>query len=79
MYWWGIQDIHDLLKSDCKIIHEYLIQYYVFNAKKMYKYFNPDLIRNQGLIKNDQKNYCDFPTSVKIFVQTDKNLWKKNP
>ena len=29
-----IKDIHDLLKSDCNIIDEHLIQYYVFNAEK---------------------------------------------
>ena len=45
-----IKGIHDLLKSDCNIINEHLIQYYAFNAEKMYKYFNPNLIRNQGLI-----------------------------
>ena len=45
-----IKEIHYLLKSDCNIINEYLIQYYAFNVEKMYKYFNPNLIRNQGLI-----------------------------
>ena len=45
-----IKDIHDLLKSDCNIINEYLIQYYAFNAAKKYKYFDTNLIRNQGLM-----------------------------
>ena len=40
----------------------------------MYKYFNPNLIRNQELIKNYINNHCDFPTSVKKFVENDKNL-----
>ena len=42
-----IKTIHDLLKGNCNIINGYLIQYYVFNAEKMYKYFNLNLIRNQ--------------------------------
>ena len=29
-----IKDIHDLLKSDCNIINEHLIQYYSFNVEK---------------------------------------------
>ena len=50
-----IKKIHDLLKSDCNIINEHLIKYYACNVQKMYKYFNPNLIRNRGLIKIDQK------------------------
>ena len=69
-----IKDILDLLKNDCNIINEHLFQYYAFNVKKNYKYFNPNLIRNQRLIKNDQKTHYDFPTSVNTFVQTDKKL-----
>ena len=44
----------------------------------MYEYYNPNLIRNQGLIKYVPKHYCDFPTSVTAFVQNDKNIKKNN-
>ena len=42
----------------------------------MYKYYNPNLIRNQRFIKNDQNNHCDFPISVKSFVNNNKILQK---
>ena len=45
----------------------------------MYKYFNLNLIGNQGLVKYDQKNHCGFPTSVKTFVQNDKYLTNPPP
>ena len=67
-----------MLKSDCNTINEHLIQYYAFNVvEKVYEYYNPNLIRNQGLIKYVPKHYCDFPTSVTAFVQNDKNIKKK--
>ena len=31
---------------------------------KLYKYYDLNLIKNQGLIKNDQKPHYDFPTSI---------------
>ena len=65
-----------MLKSDYNAINAYLIQYYALNVEKVCKYYNPNLNRNQGLIKNDQKNHCDFPTSVETFVQNNKNLTK---
>ena len=64
-----INEIHNLLKSDCNTINEHLIQYYAFNVvEKVYEYYNPNLIRNQGLIKYVPKHYCAFPTSVTAFV-----------
>ena len=45
----------------------------------MYKYYNPNLIRNQRFIKNDQKNHFDFPISVKSFVNNNNNLTKIPP
>ena len=39
----------------------------------MYKYYNPNLIRNQGLIKKDQNIHCDFPTKVIIFSPSGKH------
>ena len=50
-----IKEIHNLSNNDCNIINEHLFQYYAFNVKTNYKCFNPNLIRNQRLIKNDQK------------------------
>ena len=45
-----IKEIHDLLKNECNIINEHLIQYYAFNVKKEYMYYTPNSIRKQGLI-----------------------------
>ena len=45
-----IKGIHNLLKSDYNLINEHLIKYYAFNVEEMYKYYNPNLIRDQGLI-----------------------------
>ena len=50
-----IKEIHNLSNNDCNIINEHLIQYYTLNVEKHYKYYNPNLIRNQELIKNDPK------------------------
>ena len=36
--------------KDCNIINEYLIQNYAFNDGKIYKYYNSNSVRNQGLI-----------------------------
>ena len=30
----------------------------------MCKYYNPNLIKNQGLFKKNHNIHCDFPTSV---------------
>ena len=59
-----IAEIRDLLKSECRIINEFLIQYYAFDLEEMYKYYYPNLIRNQVLIKMEQNSPCDFPASV---------------
>ena len=64
------------MKSGCNIINEYLVQYYALNVEKAYKYYNPNLMRNQGLIKDEQDTHCNFKTSVKMFVQNDKDLKK---
>ena len=46
--------IHALLKSDCNIINLHLETNYIFERNNKYKYYNPNLIRNNGLIKKDQ-------------------------
>ena len=68
-----IAEIHDLLKSDCRIINSFLIHYYAFDSEKIYKYYNRNLIRNQGLIKKDQNIYCDFSTSVTIYSSSSRH------
>ena len=72
-----ISETHELLKNDCKIINEFLSHYYAI--WKNYKYYNSNLIENQEFIKNDQKNHCDFPTSVKTFSSSGKNNTHKTP
>ena len=70
-----ISETHELLKNDCKIINEFLSHYYAI--WKNYKYYNSNLIGNQGFIKNDQKNHFDFPTSVKKFSSSGKTTHTK--
>ena len=68
-----ITKIHDLLKSDYNIINEHLIKYYARNVQKIYKYFNPNLIRNRGLIKIDQKIIVIFRQVLTHLFKTIKN------
>ena len=59
-----IYRIHALLKSDYNIINLHLETNYNFDRNNKYKYYNPNLIRNNGLIKKDQQLHCDFQTSI---------------
>ena len=56
----NISGIHALLKSDRNIINLHLKTNYNFDSDNKYKYFNLNLIRNNGLIKKDQQVHCDF-------------------
>ena len=67
-----IMEIHDSIKSDCRIINEFLIQYYAFDSEEMYKYYNSNLVQNQGLITKDQNSHYDFPTSVTAYSPSGK-------
>ena len=74
-----IVELHDLLKYDCQVINDHLIEYYDFADNNLYKYYNPNLIRNHGNVKNDQSLHCDFPTSVEActtlsYTESDKYL-----
>jgi len=60
----SIEVIHDLLKKDCEVINDHLIDYYDFDDTNHYKYYNPNLIRNHGCVKNDQMLHLDFPNSL---------------
>ena len=60
----SIVELHDLLKNDCGVINDHLIEYYNFDDINFYKYYNPNLIRNHGNVKNDQSLHLDFPKSV---------------
>ena len=51
----NISKDHELLRSDCNIIHFYLETNFKFDSDNKYKYYNPDLIRNNGLIKKINK------------------------
>ena len=59
-----ISQIHALLKSDCIIINLHLETNYNFDRNNKYKYYNPNLIRNNGQIKKDQILHCAFKTSI---------------
>ena len=74
-----IVELHDLLKKDCQVINDHLIEYDDFDDNNLYKYYNPNLIRNHGNVKNDQPLHCDFPTSCEPCstlsnTESDKNL-----
>ena len=46
-----ISKIHELLQSDYNIINVHLEKYYKFDSDITYKYYNPNLIRSNRLIK----------------------------
>ena len=50
----NISEIHALLKNYCNIINLHLERNYNFDRNNKDKYYNPNLIRNNGLIKKDQ-------------------------
>ena len=60
----NISEIHELLQSDCNIINVHLEKYYNFDSDKKYKYYNPNLIRNNGLISKNQQIHCNFLSSI---------------
>ena len=55
-----ISKIHEILQSHCNIINVYLKKYYKFDSDKNYKYYNPNLIRNNRIIKEDHQIIRDF-------------------
>ena len=60
----NISEIHAFLKSDCNIINLHLETKYNFDRNNKYKYYNPNLIRNNVLIKKDQQVHCAFQTGI---------------
>ena len=75
----SIVELRDLLKTDCEVINDHLIEYYNFDDINHYKYYNPNLIRNYGNVKNDQSLHLDFPKSLiacttMSTTTSDKNL-----
>ena len=48
-----ISQNHKLLKIDCNMINLHLETNYNFDINNTYKYYNPNLIRNNGQIKKD--------------------------
>ena len=60
----NISEIHALLKSYCNIIKLHLETNYNFDSDNKYKYYNPNLIRNNGLGKKYQHVHCDFQASI---------------
>ena len=60
----SIELVHDLLKKDCEVINDHLIDYYNFDGINHYKYYNPNVMRNHGYVKYDQMLHLDFPKSL---------------
>jgi len=73
-----ISQIHELLKIDCDTINLHLEKNYNFDINKKYKYYNPNLIRNNGQIKKDQVLHCDYKTSLIACPNDSKNNNQKN-
>ena len=69
-----ISEIHELLQGDCNIINFHLEKYYKFDSDNKYKYYNPNLIRNNGLIKKYQHIHLDFQTSIIICSSVTKKI-----
>ena len=59
-----IVELHDLLKKDCQVINDHVIGYFIFDDNNLYKYDNPNLIRNHGNVKTDHSLHLDFSKSV---------------
>ena len=55
------------------MINLHLETNYNFDINNKYKYYNPNLIRNDGQIKNDQVLHCDFKTSNITCPNVSKN------
>ena len=68
-----ISQIHELLKSDCTIINSHLETNYNFDRNNKYKYYNTNLIINNGQIKKNQTLHCDFKTSIISCPNVTKN------
>ena len=64
----NISEIHALLKSDCNIINLHLETNYKFDSDNKYKYYNPNLIRNNGLIKKKINKYIVISRQVLSYV-----------
>ena len=70
----NISKIHTLSKSNCNIINLHLEINYNFDRNNKYKYYNPNLIRNNGQMKKYQPLHCDFPkSSIISFPNNSKN------
>ena len=55
-----------------------MIEYYNFDDNNLYKYYNPNLIRNHGNVKTDQSLRLDFPKSVVICTTTSTSISDNN-
>ena len=51
---------------------------YNFDINNKYKYYNPNLIRNNGQIKKDQVLHCDSKTSLIACPNDSKNNNQNN-
>ena len=69
-----ISKIHELLKSDTNIINIHLETNCNFDRNNKYKYYNLNLIRNNGIIKKDQQVHCNLKTSIIPYPYITKNL-----
>ena len=68
-----ISQIHEMLKIDYDTINLHLGKNYNFDINNKYKYYDPNLIRNNGQIKKDQVLHCDLKTSIITYPNISEN------
>ena len=66
------------LKKDCQVINDHLIEYCNFDDNNLYKYYNPNLIRNHGNVKTDQSLHLDFSKSVVVCTTLSTSISDNN-
>ena len=63
-------DISSIFQSDCDVINHHLNVFYNFDNEKKYKYFLPNIIRNNGYVHLDQVPHLDYTHNKKEYKVT---------
>ena len=72
-------DIPSIFQSDCDVINHHLNVFYNFDHEQKYKYFLPNIIRNNGYVHSDQVPHLDYTHNKKEYkVTTTRNKRKRS-
>jgi len=63
-------DIPSIFQSHCDVINHHLNVFYNFDHEKKYKYFLPNIIRNNGYVHLDQVPHLDYTHNKKEYKVT---------